>query len=97
MPQSFINWFQALLNYRFSFNFRNPFVQPLFKPFSQKMLIRLLLMIIAALAITAGVFQELYRAEQKKYARLEDRYVRVRDQLGRDVVQEIIDRSRLEE
>ena len=66
-------------------------------PISQLMLTRLLLLMVAVLAITAGVFQELYKAEQKKYARLEDKYVRVRDQLGRDVVQKIIDQSREEE
>ena len=54
---------------------------------------RILLIATVLLALFAGLFQELYRLENKKYAKLEDMYVRVRDQLGRSETQRLIDQS----
>ncbi len=54
---------------------------------------RILLIATILLALFAGLFQELYRLENKKYAKLEDMYVRVRDQLGRSETQRLIDQS----
>lgn len=64
------------------------------KPFSDKNVIRFLLVVILILAITAGYFQSAYELEQKKYARLEDMFVRVRKMLGREETQRLIDLSR---
>jgi hypothetical protein len=66
----------------------------LHKPWSSKWVIRVALAIIFALALTCGYYQVLYKAEQKKYLRLEDKYVRVRDTLGTEKTQELIDQSR---
>ena len=58
------------------------------KPISQ-----ILLILTIVLALIAGLYQELYRLENKKYDKLEDMYVRVRDQLGRVETQRLIDQS----
>ena len=50
-------------------------------------------LIVVILAITAGFFHQVWVQEQKKYASLEDRYVRVRNKLGRESMQELIDSS----
>ena len=63
------------------------------KPISDKNVIRFLLVLVIILAITAGYFQVLYKQERKRYLRLEDKYVRVRDQLGREEMQRLIDLS----
>jgi hypothetical protein len=64
------------------------------KPFSDRYLIVVLLSIVVVLAITAGYYHSLWEVEQKKYNRLENWYVRVRDMIGRDKTQELIDLSR---
>ena len=63
------------------------------KPTGDKNIIRLLLLVVVVLAITAGYFQAIYKQERKRYLRLEDKYVRVRNQLGREKMQELIDKS----
>lgn len=60
---------------------------------SDKNLIRLLLTLVVILAIVAGYFQVKYEGEQLKYLRLEDKFVRVRGQLGREETQRLIDDS----
>lgn len=44
------------------------------KPFSYKLLTRILVLIILILSIMAGYFQASLVAEQKKYLRLEDKF-----------------------
>ncbi|MBP9781302.1 hypothetical protein KBC89_01465 [Candidatus Woesebacteria bacterium] len=60
---------------------------------SQKTITRLLFLSTIIFALLTGLFQELYRVEQKKYANLENMYVRVRSQLGRTETQRLIDES----
>lgn len=64
------------------------------KPFSYKTLTRILVSIIFVLAIMAGYYKSALVAENKKYLRLEDRYVRLRGELGIDLTQDLIDQSR---
>lgn len=64
---------------------------------SPKNITRMLVVLVVLLALIAGYFQTTYIAEQKKYLRLEDRYVRVRNMLGVDQTQQLIDDSYLEE
>lgn len=66
------------------------------KPLSYKTLTRVLVLIILILSIMAGYFHASLIAEQKKYLRLEDKYVRVRDELGTEETQRLIDESRQE-
>lgn len=60
---------------------------------SDKNLTRLLVIIILVLAFATGYFQIKYESEQLKYLRLEDKFVRVRGQLGREETQKLIDDS----
>lgn len=60
---------------------------------SQKNLTRILWILVVILALTAGYFQVKYEAEKLKYLRLEDKFVRVRGQLGREETQRLIDDS----
>ncbi len=69
------------------------FSKPLPKPISEKHMIRFLFLLVIVLAIAAGYFQAIYKQERKRYLRLEDKYVRVRSQLGREKMQELIDKS----
>ena len=59
----------------------------------QKWLMRLMILIIVTLSITAGYYYQIYELEYKRYKRLEDIYVRVRTQLGVDATQNLIDKS----
>lgn len=63
------------------------------KPFSYKTLTRILVLIIVVLSILAGYFQASLISEQKKYSRLEDKFVRVRSGLGTEETQRLIDES----
>ena len=63
------------------------------KYLSEKNLIRILVLLVVVLSIAAGYFQAIYVAENTKYLRLEDKYVRVRQQLGVDQTQYLIDLS----
>ncbi len=60
---------------------------------SDKNLIRILVLITIILSFATGYFQIKYEAEQLKYLRLEDKFVRVRGQLGREETQRLIDDS----
>ncbi|NCN03896.1 MAG: hypothetical protein GW942_02380 [Candidatus Pacebacteria bacterium] len=60
---------------------------------SEKNLTRMLLLIVILLSLATGYYQMKYEEENKKYLRLEDKYVRVRQQLGRDEMQRLIDLS----
>jgi hypothetical protein len=62
-------------------------------PFSERMVIRFLLLLVIVLSVLAGHYSYALSLEQKKYSRLEDRYVRVRGQLGVDETQRLIDQS----
>lgn len=66
---------------------------PNIAPPSQKTITRLLFLSTIIFALLTGLYQELYRIEQKKYANLENMYVRVRSQLGRTETQRLIDES----
>lgn len=63
------------------------------KYLSEKNVIRILLLVVILLALAAGYYQVKYEGENIKYLRLEDKYVRVRQQLGRDETQRLIDVS----
>jgi len=62
-------------------------------PIKTKWLIRILVLIIVVLAYLAGYYQSALKLEKKKYLRLENNYVRVRQMLGREKTQELIDES----
>mgnify|MGYP007072815985 CR=1 FL=1 len=61
--------------------------------FSYKTILTFCVILIGILALTTGFYHASLVAEQKKYLRLEDRYVRVREQLGREATQDLIDAS----
>lgn len=63
---------------------------------SQKNVTRGLVVLVVVLALVAGYFQTALQAENRKYLRLEDRYVRVRQMLGVEETQRLIDESYLE-
>jgi hypothetical protein len=64
---------------------------------SEKKLVRILFVLVVILALAAGYYQSLFANENKKYLRLEDKYVRVRGQLGREETQRLIDESQKQE
>lgn len=64
---------------------------------SSKVLIRVLLFICIVLSLLAGYYHASLTTQQKKYARLEDMFVRVRNELGREETQRLIDQSRKKE
>lgn len=64
---------------------------------SEKDLTRFLLFLVVVLAMAAGYYQAKLVASETKYLRLEDRYVRVRQELGREETQRLIDESYKEE
>lgn len=66
-------------------------------PIKTKWLIRILLLIIVSLAFLAAYYQSALKLEIKKYNKLEDRYVRVREMLGRGETQKLIDQSHEQE
>ena len=67
------------------------------KPIQDKWVIRLLVAVTIILAIAAGYYHAALLAEKKKYLKIEDLYVRVRTELGRDETQNLIDISRKKE
>lgn len=67
------------------------------KPMPDKWIFRVLIAIVIFLALMAGFFYTRLQEEQKRYARLEDLYVRVRNELGREETQRLIDVSREKE
>lgn len=62
-------------------------------PLPTRWVIRILVILVVALALLAGYYHSSYLTEQRKYQRLEDRYVRVRGMLGREETQRLIDLS----
>lgn len=64
---------------------------------NQKIVMRLLVGMCVALALLAGYYHASLETQAKKYQRLEDMYVRVRGQLGREETQRLIDLSREQE
>lgn len=67
------------------------------KPFGERWVILILLSATIILSLMAGYYHATLVAEQKKYLRLEDLYVRVREELGREETQRLIDISREKE
>ncbi len=65
-----------------------------FKPISQKNLNRILVILVIILALASGYFHSALKLERKKYKRLEDSYVRVRQMIGRQEMQRLIDLSK---
>lgn len=62
-------------------------------PIKTKWLIRILLLVIICLAFLAAYYQSALKLEIKKYKKLENNYVRVRDMLGQEETQKLIDQS----
>jgi len=52
-----------------------------------------MIVLVVILALAAGLFENAYSAQKKQYQSLEDKYVRVRSQLGREETQRLIDQS----
>ena len=65
------------------------------QPISWKVVVGLLCLLVIILAMTAGYYHDLYLSENKKYSSLEDKYVRVRNMMGREAMQDLIDESYL--
>lgn len=63
----------------------------------QKKIMLMLLILSVVLALLAGYYHASLETQTKKYQRLEDMYVRVRGQLGREETQRLIDLSRANE
>lgn len=61
--------------------------------FSYKTLTRFLVLLVLVLSIAAGYYRAALTAEKRKYMRIEDKYVRVRGELGVEKTQELIDES----
>ncbi len=55
--------------------------------------IRVLTALVVVLALLAGIYHEKASQQEKMYNRLEDKYVRVRSQLGVEETQRLIDLS----
>lgn len=63
------------------------------QPFSPLIVQRILILLVVLLSLAAGYFHSAWKLENQKYLRLEDNYVRVRDILGREETQRLIDLS----
>lgn len=63
------------------------------QPWPSTHIIRALIGLLIAISLVAGYYHASLAAERKKYAKLEDNYVRIRDQIGRDEAQRLIDLS----
>ena len=63
------------------------------QPIPQKKLNWILTAIIISLSFLAGYYHSAYTLERKRYLRLEDKYVRVRQMLGTEEMQQLIDDS----
>jgi hypothetical protein len=60
---------------------------------SSKNWLRFMVLLCVVLALAAGYYHSMYLNENKKYLKLEDMYVRVRSELGREETQRLIDQS----
>ncbi len=69
---------------------------PVDQPLASKQILRVAVVLVVVLALVAGYYQTTLGSERKKYLRLEDKYVRVRDQLGVEETQRLIDESHQE-
>jgi hypothetical protein len=63
------------------------------KPFATSFFLKTAICIIVVLSLLAGYYHAVFLAEKRKYLRLEDMYVRVRSQIGREAMQDLIDAS----
>ncbi len=62
-------------------------------PLTTTFKIRILLFLVVLLSIAAGIYKDKATTQEKLYNKLEDRYVRVRSQLGVEETQRLIDES----
>jgi hypothetical protein len=94
--------FKKLLTFckRFLTDKINNFIEPITstrisknQPTSSRLVLKLAIVIIFVLALLSGYYQVQFSAERKRYLRLEDMFVRVRSQLGREATQDLIDAS----
>lgn len=60
---------------------------------SDKSLFRILITLVIVLSISTGMYAEKLRQQQLLYDRVEDMFVRVRSELGRNETQRLIDQS----
>lgn len=67
------------------------------QPIPNVWIVRVLVLLVVIFAVLAGYYHAILLAERKKYLRLEDLYVRVRNELGREATQQLIDFSREKE
>jgi hypothetical protein len=63
------------------------------KPLSSSLVLVVALAVIVVLSLVAGYYHAKYLEEKKRYLRLEDMFVRVRSQIGREAMQDLIDAS----
>jgi hypothetical protein len=63
------------------------------QPIKPKHLTWLLMAVIVILAFAAAYYQTALKLEKKKYKRLEDKYVRVRNMLGANKMKQLIEDS----
>ena len=63
------------------------------RPLSNKTMLRFTLVLLMATAFMAGLYRTKLILLQKEYDLVENRYVRVREILGRDKTQELINES----
>lgn len=60
---------------------------------SDKTLFRILIALVIVLSLTTGLYAEELRQQKQLYGRVEDMFVRVRSELGRNETQRLIDQS----
>jgi len=60
---------------------------------SDKTILRVAISAVVALALYSGLTTEELRQEKKLYNKIEDKYVRIRGELGRAETQRLIDQS----
>lgn len=63
------------------------------QPLNQVKVTRLLVALLVVSSLIAGYYSALYTNEERKYDRVEDMFVRVRNELGREETQRLIDLS----
>jgi len=63
------------------------------KPLSYLTITRILIFLLISTALIAGLYRTKLLLLQKEYALVENRYVRVRDMLGREATQDLINKS----
>lgn len=63
------------------------------KPLTYRTITRILIALLIATALIAGLYRTKLILLQKEYALVENRYVRVREMLGREATQDLINKS----